>query len=67
VVVKTLFVVQIKTRASRRDLRIFFVSSFQAISRFLLTGAGVGGTGLKETVMCSVILAKHGLGTDAQS
>lgn len=58
--------VVVKTLRSDQDKS--FVSSFQAVSRLLLRGAGVGDTDIKrDPVMCLVILTKRGLGTDAQS
>lgn len=66
-VVETLLVVQIRTTASRQGLEMFFVRPFQAMIWLFLTSGG-GHKVFKESLMiCSVILAMHGLGTDTQS
>lgn len=60
-------VAQIRTTASRQGLEMFFVRPFQAVIWLFLTSSG-GHKVLKEVLMmCSAILALHGLGTDTQS
>lgn len=52
-VVKPLHVVQVKTRAGRQGLKIFFVSSFHTVSWILLTSGGSVNKMLKETLVIS--------------